>query len=195
MPGFGTDRLDYTFTIAGGSQDHPAYKVFQDAMQLLNRHGFAVKVETSATALTDLTAGKLEIWAAAWSSTIDPDMYQVYHKDSMATSVNNWGYKYIKANKNLYSTEWGIIQDLSDLIDAGRSTLVQSDRASIYSEALDLVMELAVELPTYQRKDMTAYDLAIIDENTLTPESERSPYNGLFARIWEVNYYLTAPNG
>ena len=195
LPGFGTDRLDYTFTIAGGSQDHPAYKVFQDAMQLLNRHGFAVKVETSATALTDLTAGKLEIWAAAWSSTIDPDMYQVYHKDSMATSVNNWCYKYIKANKNLYSTEWGIIQDLSDLIDAGRSTLVQSDRASIYSEALDLVMELAVELPTYQRKDMTAYDLAIIDENTLTPESERSPYNGLFARIWEVNYYLTAPNG
>lgn len=194
IPGFGEDRLDYKFTIAGSSTDHPAHNMFLTAARILNDHGFAVKVVTSQTALSDLSTGKLEVWAAAWSSTIDPDMYQVYHMDSLATSVNNWGYKQIKANKTLYANEWAIIQELSEYIDSGRSVRAdslkeeQEIRKDIYKEALDLVMELAVEMPTYQRKDMTAYNSELINENTLTPKDKRSPYNGLFARLWEVNY-------
>lgn len=115
-------------------------------------------------------------------------MYQVYHKDSKATSVNNWGYKQIKANGKVYSTEQALIEELSRYIDAGRDTDDQDERTDIYKTALELVMELAVEMPTYQRKDMTAYNSELIDETTLIPEKERSPYNGLFARIWEVNF-------
>lgn len=189
IKGFGVDRLDYQFTIAGSSSDHPLYNVFLNAQRILNKHGFAVKVVTSQSALSDLTTGKLAVWAAAWSSTIDPDMYQVYHMDSQATSVNNWGYKQIKANKTeLYDSEWRIVVSLSEAIDAGRNTTDQEARAACYAQALDLVMELAVEMPTYQRKDMTAYNADLIDTKTLTPEEKQSPYNGLFARIWEVNY-------
>lgn len=189
VPGFGDDKLDYQFTIAGGSSDHPAYNVFAQAVKLLNAHGFNVKLVTSLNALTDLSAGKLEVWAAAWSSTLDPDMYQVYHMDSQAQSVNNWGYTQIKAGRNgTYSTEYEIITQLSEQIDLGRSVTDEKQRAIYYSNALDLVMELAVELPTYQRSDMTAFNSKIINEDTLTPKNERSPYNGLFARIWEVNY-------
>lgn len=188
IPGFGVDRLDYQLTIAGSSTDHPAYNMFLNAQRILNAHGFAVKVVTSQTALSDLTTGKLEVWAAAWTSAIDPDMYQIYHMDSQATSVNNWGYRQIKANKQLYATEWSIIQELSEYIDAGRSTDVQSEREAIYSVALDLIMELAVEMPTYQRRDMTAFNSELINTDTLVPEVDLSPYNGLFSRIWEVNY-------
>jgi len=49
-------------------------------------------------------------------------------------------------------------------------------------------MELAVEFPTYQRKDMMAYNKNVLDVKTMTPENERSPYNGLISRIWELNY-------
>ena len=49
-------------------------------------------------------------------------------------------------------------------------------------------MELAVEMPTYQRKDMSAFNAKVIKESSLTPEAERSPYNGLLSRIWEVEY-------
>ena len=109
--------------------------------------------------------------------------------DSQAQSVNNWGYTQIKAGRNgTYSTEYEIITQLSEQIDLGRSVTDEKQRAIYYSNALDLVMELAVELPTYQRSDMTAFNSKIINEDTLTPKSERSPYNGLFARIWEVNY-------
>ena len=49
-------------------------------------------------------------------------------------------------------------------------------------------MELAVEMPTYQRKDMSAYNKTVLKESSMTPESERSPYNGLLSRIWELTY-------
>lgn len=188
--GFGLDKLDYKFTIAGGSQDHPAYKMFLDAAQILNSHGFAVKVVCSQTALSDLSSGKLEVWAAAWSSTIDPDMYQVYHKDSKASSTSNWGYNQIKAGKNTeaYAEEFELITLLSEKIDEGRATTSRDERMEIYADALDLIMQLAVEFPTYQRNDMSAYNKNVLDESTMTPEKERSPFNGLLSRIWELNY-------
>ena len=190
IDGFGVDTLNYKLTIAGGSTDHPAYSMFLNAARILNSVGFDVKVVTSQIALSDLAAGKLAIWAAAWSSTIDPDMYQVYHMDSQASSTSNWGYKQIKAGKNTeaYAEEYRIITELSDLIDQGRSTTNQNERKGIYAQALDKVMEFAVEMPTYQRNDMSAYNKNVLDEGTMTPASERSPYNGLISRIWELNY-------
>lgn len=190
IDGFGVDTLNYKLTIAGGSTDHPAYSMFLNAARILNSVGFDVKVVTSQTALSDLSAGKIAIWAAAWSSTIDPDMYQVYHMDSQASSTSNWGYKQIKAGKNTeaYAEEYQIITELSDLIDQGRSTTNQNERKGIYAQALDKVMEFAVEMPTYQRNDMSAYNKNVLDEGTMTPASERSPYNGLISRIWELNY-------
>ena len=188
IPGYGDDKLEYQFTIAGSSTDHPAYSMFLEAAKILNRNGFKVKVVTSQTALSDLSNGKLAVWAAAWSSTIDPDMYQVYHKDSKATSVSNWGYPQIKANKTLYAKEWAIIQDLSRKIDEARETTDEAVRKDIYADALDLVMEMAVEMPTYQRKDMVAYNKEVLDRSSMTPEEELSPYNGLISKIWELRY-------
>ena len=188
IPGFGVDRLDYKFTIAGGSKDHPAYKMFLDAAQLLNSVGFDVKVVTSQNALTDLGAGKLEVWAAAWSSTIDPDMFQVYHMDSQASSVKNWGYPQIlgQTNPDAWGDEYDIVVELSEKIDQARHTTHQPTRENLYHTALDLVMELAVEFPTYQRKDLFAYQSNMIDPSTL-PERV-TPYSGLLSRIWEINY-------
>lgn len=184
----GSDTLEYTFTIAGGSNDHPAYAMFLNAREILNRVGFNVKVVTSTTALSDLANGKLQVWAAAWSSTIDPDMYQIYHKDSKATSVRNWGYPQIAKDPTKYSKESEIIAKLSELIDAGRETDVQSEREEIYHDALDVVMELAVEMPTYQRRDMSAFNSSVLNVNTMTKEADRTSYNGLLAKLWVLNY-------
>ncbi|MDE6676863.1 MAG: hypothetical protein K2K12_04035, partial [Clostridia bacterium] len=188
----GRDTLDYTFTIAGGNKDHPAYKMFLKAADILNNqcHGIHVKVETNTQALSDLNMGKLTVWAAAWISAIDPDMYQIYHKDSQASSILNWGYDYIMGDQTTYAYEWQLVQDLSKKIDQARRTTDQDARKDYYADALDLVMELAVELPTYQRKDLFAYNRNIIDPSTLQPSKELSPTNGPLARIWEVNYYL-----
>ena len=77
---------------------------------------------------------------------------------------------------------------MSTLIDAGRETEVQNERKRIYSQALDLVMELAVEMPSYQRKDMSAWNATVLDRNTMTAKKDLTPLNGLLSRLWELNY-------
>ncbi len=182
-----THKLEYTFTIAGATDDHPAYSTMQNAANILNDCGFKITVKTDSQALSKLANGTLTVWAAAWSSGSDPDMYQVYHKDSKATSVNNWGYPTILANKNSddYKSQYQLIESLSDLIDAGRSTLVKKERAEIYLDALNAIMELAVEYPTYQRSNMYVYRNDIVDRTSLNPEP--TAFNGPLARMWEVS--------
>ena len=181
------EKLEYTFTIAGETTDHPAYKMFLKAEEILDGIGFDIDVEPDIQALKKMNSGNLAVWAAAWSSGIDPDMYQVYHKDSKATSVNNWNYTGIlNDTSGIYNYEKDIVLRLSDKIDAGRETRVQSERTAIYQECLDLIMELAVELPTYQRKDLAAFNQDIIDVNTVnqTPSSSM----GVISEIWKVSY-------
>lgn len=184
----GNNVLKYTFTIAGETTDHPGYWAMKHASEILNKIGFQINVTTDSNALKKLASGDLTVWAAAWGSTIDPDMYQVYHKDSTATSVLNWGYKQIKANVGgKYDRENALIDELSELIEKGRETEDQDLRATIYSKALDIVMQLAIELPTYQRDDLFAYNVDKIDASTLTPDSELSPYKGLTSDIYNIS--------
>lgn len=181
-------ELSYTFTIAGDTTDHPAYNSLKQAAEILNAHGFDIQVKTDINALSKLANGDLTVWAAAWGAGVDPDMYQVYHIDSTAGSTANWGYRAIRKNAGgKYDTELEIVEDLSDIIDQARETLDNNRRIELYAEALDLVMELAVELPTYQRSDLFAYNSNIIDVTTLTPAEDLTPYNGPLSKIWEVS--------
>lgn len=183
----GKDRLKFTFTIAGETTDHPAYGMLEDARQFLNKCGFEITVATDNQALKKLASGSLQVWAAAWSSGIDPDMYQIYHKDSTATSVKNWGYpEIINDTTGKYAYEKGIVEELSTVIEEARQTLNQTERIAKYSEALDLVMQLAVELPTYQRNDLVVYNSRVIDTSTLNQNPSHN--EGVISRLWEVNY-------
>ena len=181
----GDSQLKVTFTIAGSSlQDHPTYKVFRDAATLLNDLGWEVEVVCDTQALTKINTGSLEVWAAAWSSALDPDLYQVYHKDSTATSTLAWGYNYLKTNGT--SEELDILDDLSDLIDEARETNDQEERTELYEDAMEQILDLAIELPVYQRSVLYAYNSNIINEDSL-PE-EVNPYSSPLDRIWEVEF-------
>ncbi len=187
------DELKFEFTIAGSNMyDHPAYLVFKKAMELLNDCGWQVSLKPDANALTKLATGSLAVWAAAWGSTIDPDMYQVYHKNSTATSVIAWGYDDILADRNTYSTEYGILQNLSDVIDDAREVDSRETRTQLYRKALGYVLDLAVEFPLYQRKVLYAYNLNVIKESSLPHKEDGSllinPYTSPLSRIWEVEF-------
>ena len=83
--------------------------------------------------------------------------------------------------------EKALVEELSELIDEARKTTDENIRKNLYSQALDIVMQLAIELPTYQRSDLFAYNTNIIDVDSLTPASELTPYNGPMSKIWEVS--------
>ncbi len=181
-------KLTLVFTIAGATTDHPAYTMFSKAADVLNSYGFDIKVQTDISALKKLATGQLAVWAAAWSSTVDPDMYQVYHKDSKATSINNWGYSTIYGADpdGQFTDERNTIDELSEVIVQARETNDQAKRSELYVKALNYVAELAVELPTYQRKDCVAYNKELINPSTLNQNP--TAFAGVIDKIWEVDY-------
>ncbi len=179
--------LKVTFTIAGSDlTDHPTYQVFQTAAKLLNECGWDVEVVADTQALTKLSTGSLAVWAAAWGTTVDPDMYQVYHKNSNASSVKAWGYNQILANESAYWMEMDILNNMSEIIDDARETDIQADRTALYEEAMGYVLDLAVELPVYQRKQLYAYNANVIDSTSFP--TEINPYSSPLDRIWEIKF-------
>ena len=183
----GDSQLKLTFTIAGSSlQDHPAYAVFRDAATLLNSLGWDVQVVCDTQALTKIATGSLQVWAAAWGSSLDPDMYQVYHKNSTATSVKAWGYDYLLTSGT--REEKSILDALSALIEQGRETDDRAERSAIYMEAMGYVLDLAVELPTYQRDVLYAYNANVISSASMPDPKELNPYSSPLERIWEIEF-------
>ncbi len=181
----GDSELKVKFTIAGSSlQDHPTYKVFRDAAALLNSLGWDVEVVCDTQALTKINTGSLEVWAAAWSSALDPDLYQVYHKNSTATSTLAWGYNYLKTSGT--AEELKILDDLSELIDQARETNDQAKRTELYKDAMSQILDLAIELPVYQRSVLYAYNSKVISSGSLP--SQINPYSSPLDRIWEVEF-------
>jgi len=147
-----------------------------------------IEVIPDSRALFKLASGNLAIWAAAWSASLDPDMYQVYHKDSKATSILNWGYDHIKTDGT--SEEKALVEEISQKIDEGRETIITAERAQIYRDASDLVMELAVELPVYQRSDMNVYNNKVLDATTF--KKNPTPFAGPLSEMWKVSFIQNA---
>lgn len=222
-----TETLHYTFTIAGDSVDHPAYNTLVQSARILNSVGFDITVTTDSTALSKLASGQLEVWAAAWSSSSDPDMYQVYHMDSTATSILNWGFPSIERQTDDYDAdlEKDLLEALAAKIEEGRETTDTHLRRNAYSVsttdklytitdsdpgstqlhdvtitennisanmeglcALDLVMELAVEFPLYQRSALYVFANGLFDEATLALFDESTAFQSPLSKIWLVSY-------
>ena len=183
----GDSALSIKFTIAGSNlTDHPTYQTFQSAADLLNECGWNIEVVPDTQALTKLSTGSLAVWAAAWGTTVDPDMYQVYHKNSTATSTLAWGYREILASPASYPEETQILNKLSDVIDDAREINDQAERSKLYREAMGYVLDLAVELPVYQRKVLYAYNAKVINSDSLP--AEINPYTSPLDKIWEIEF-------
>ena len=183
----GDSSLSIKFTIAGSNlTDHPTYQTFQSAADLLNECGWNIEVVPDTQALTKLSTGSLAVWAAAWGTTVDPDMYQVYHKNSTATSTLAWGYREILASPASYPEETQILTKLSDVIDDAREIDDRAERSALYKTAMGYVLDLAIELPVYQRKVLYAYNANVISKDSLP--AEINPYTSPLDKIWEIDF-------
>ncbi len=168
-----TDATEtYEVLIPGdGKQDHPAYGVAVEASKVLATIGITLQVNDVNTSTWNnaLEANTAMMWAAAWQSTVDPDMTQVYHSDN----AHGKG-----TNSNHYSVD---DPALDDLIVQGRSSSDTEQRKSIYKSAMEIIMDWGCELPLYQRKDCTVTSSERIDNNTMP--KDMTPYWGWYAEI------------
>jgi len=156
-------KLDYEVIVpGGGTGDHPAFAILTGAQASFANIGLEFKINDPADTniLWDaLDAATQELWTAAWGSTIDPDMYQVYHSTSVVGAGGS-------ESNHYHITD----PDLDQLIVDARLSDDQAYRKAIYKQALDKVIEWAVEIPTYQRKNVIIFSTERINLDTLTPD-------------------------
>lgn len=153
-------KLEYQINIgASGNGDHPSFQTLTNAAAALKTIGFNLIVSDMANA-SDLFAsyqsGAAEGWVAAWQSTNDPDMYQLYHS---------------KGSTNYYKIA---DSDLDELIMAARQTTDQEARKAMYKEAMDIILDWGVELPVYQRSEATIFSTERINVDTIA--KDMTPY-------------------
>lgn len=156
-------KLSYEVIVpGGGTGDHPAFAILTGAQTSLAKIGMELKINDPADTniLWDsLDAGTQELWTAAWGATIDPDMYQVYHSSSV---VGEGG-----SDSNHYHIRDA---ELDQLIVDARKSEDQTYRKAIYKQALDIIIDWAVEVPTYQRQNCIIFSTERINIDTLTPD-------------------------
>ena len=183
--------LKLTFTIAGDSDDHPANQMLQNSVEILRKIGWDVTLTHDSTALSKLANGQLSVWAAAWSSSSDPDMYQVYHTASTATSTLAWGYPHLKSNQST-QYERSKLDELDGYIEDGRKYMTVAERKPYYERALNALMDLAVEFPTYQRKVYYVWGKNVFNESTMYTGNQVATYRSPLSEIWNVSFNESA---
>ena len=156
-------KLSYEVIIpADGIGDHPSFAILTDAKAALATIGIELKINDPADSnvLWDsMDAGTHELWCAAWGSTIDPDMYQVYHSSNI---VGLGG-----SDSNHYHIQSA---ELDQMIIDARTSADQSYRKEMYKACLDEIMDWAVEIPAYQRQNIVIASSVRVDTTTVTPD-------------------------
>jgi peptide/nickel transport system substrate-binding protein len=150
------------YVAAEGKGEHPSFAILTDASKALESIGIKLNV-TDFSQGTDMwnknNANQQDLWCAAWQATIDPDMHQVYHSSNVIGANGT--------DSNYYNISSAI---LDDLIMKARESDNQSYRKSVYKQALDEIIDWAVEVPTYQRQNCTVFSAERVDISTLTPD-------------------------
>ena len=153
-------KTEYQVNIgASGNGDHPSFQTLTNAAAALKTIGFTLTVNDMANA-SDLFAsyqsGAAEGWVAAWQSTNDPDMFQLYHSQGAT---------------NYYAINDA---DLDELIMAARQTTDQEARKAMYKEAMEIILDWGVELPVYQRSEATIFSTERVNIDTIA--KDQTPY-------------------
>ena len=169
-------KLEYEVMVPGdGTGDHPAFMILTEAKNAFAELGMNLIINdlsNSSDLWTKLDAIQGEIWCAAWGATIDPDMTQVYFSD-----VANKDAQGEKHNPDGGPAQGGSSYDyciadaeLDELILAGRASTDQAYRKQIYKAALDIVIDWACEIPTYQRQNAIIFSTERVNIDTVTPD-------------------------
>ena len=156
-------KLEYELWIPGdGVGDHPSFMICTLAAEAFKEIGINLIVTdltNSSELWTALEAEQLDMWAAAWQATVDPDMYQIYFSGDDSNAAGGSNYMYAISDP-----------ELNQLILDARASLDQTYRKAMYKACLDIIIDWAVEIPVYQRQNAIIFSTERVDMDTVTPD-------------------------
>ena len=99
-----------------------------------------------------VTGGQLDMWVMAWGNSTDCDQTQIFGSQG--------GSNY----QHYYSDE------LDAILEQIRTTVDFDERKALVAQSLDMIMDAAIYMPVYQRKNMEVYNATTLNLDTL-PET------------------------
>ncbi len=144
----------------GDASSHPSTPILtQMANDMADMGAELVVNDLQFSVLTDMVqGGELDMWVMAWGNATDCDNTQMFG----SKGGSNYQHYY------------------SDEIDALQAKILQTvdfdERAALVAEELDLIMDAAIYMPVYQRKNMEIYNATTLNIDTL-PERTTTYYN------------------
>ncbi len=100
-------------------------------------------------------------------------MYQIYFSGDDERDPGGSNYQYAIDDK-----------DLNTIILDARKTTDQAARKLMYKEALDIIIDWAVEIPTYQRQNAIIFSTERVNLDTVTPDI--TTFYGWMAEIQDL---------
>lgn len=151
-------KMSYELLIgASGTGDHPSFGIVTAAAEALKTIGFDLVINdlSDTNILWNALSGRTaEIWCAAWGATLDPDMFQIYHSEG--------------GSSHYYAIN---TEELDALVMDGRTNTNQEYRKAVYKEALDYVVDFAVEVPIYQRQEAALISAERVNMDTVAKDT------------------------
>lgn len=161
-------QLSVNVYIGGeGIGDHPGYAMLtQAAADLKDLGGELIIQDVQFSVLqAAMNDGSADMFVLAWgeSNTCDQSTIYMTNGGQNRTGISN--------------------KDLDKLLTEIPKTIDLAERKAKVAQALDIVMDEAVELPLYQRKNMLVYNVAAVDQTTLPETSTYWTYEKV---LWKV---------
>lgn len=150
-----------------GQGEHPAYSMLVQAAEDLASLGGEMQIQdvnfnVLQAAIDDGTA---DMYCLAWSASTNCDRKEQFHTNG-------------SQNRSRISDS-----ELDAMLDEVLRTVDFDDRCEIVSDMLDRAMELVIEMPLYQRRNVTAYNPTNLNMDTIPQANAYYDYNQV---LWQV---------
>lgn len=147
----------------GDLKNHPTAGIFSQMKNDMEELGAEFIVsDLQFNVLSDrIASGDLDMFALAWSNQNNADLKQIYH----SSSANGSGSNYFKLKS----------PEVDALLDEVATTLDLEKRKELVAKELDLIMENAVIMPIYQRKNLNIFNGESLNMDTVYRSD--SPYH------------------
>lgn len=150
------EQLVITVGIGGdGKMDHPSAPILTQMANDMESLGAELIIQDLdfSTLVNLKDSGELDMWVMAWGNSTTCDLTQIFGS---------------KGNDN-------DVKLFSDEIDALQAEILRTvdfeERAKLVAKELDLIMDAAVYMPVYQRKNMEIYNATTVNLDTLPEET------------------------
>lgn len=139
----------------GGTMDHPSAPILTQMANDMTAMGAELVIQDLdfSTLVNMKDSGELDMWVMAWGNSTDCDLTQLFGSTSPDNDVH------LKS------------EELDKLMAQVLQTVDFTERQKLVAQELDLIMDNAVYMPVYQRKNMEIYNASTIKLETLPEET------------------------